>query len=116
MSKHKSLRNFTQEQQALNNIADMLNYLFEGDLIKNDQEAFDELTQRTLDLMKQTDSYEHDLREDPTFLKTIAEAADVGVEEVIDDLTYVLLHSALAKQSIVIERLASMLDDLPQTD
>lgn len=111
MDKHRTLHNFTQEQHALNNISDMLNFLFEGDPIKDDPDTFSAMTQKTLDLMKQTDAYEASLKKDPTFLKTVAEAAGIEVDEVVDDLTYLLIHAALAEQSIIIERLTAIIDN-----
>lgn len=107
----KTLHDFTQEQHALNNISDMLRYVFEGDAIVDNKEVFNELTQKTLDLMKITDSYEKSLSEDESFLKALDKNESPNAESVIDDLTFVLLHATIAKQSLMIDRLISMLDN-----
>lgn len=116
MTKQRTLHNFTQEQHALNNISDMLAYIFNEDPILEDKKLFGELTKRTLDLMKHTDDYEHQLSKDKEFLEAIDNTGDTTVDEVLEDITYVLLHATIARQSLVIDKLASMLDGFPEED
>lgn len=116
MTKQNTLHNFTQEQHALNNISDMLTYIFNEDPILEDMTTFSELTKRTLELMKHTDNYEHSLKEDKEFLDAITNTGDTTVDEVLEDITYVLLHATIARQSLVIDKLATMLGGLPEED
>lgn len=116
MTKQKTLHNFTQEQHALNNISDMLTYIFNEDPILEDTDAFNELTKRTLDLMKNTDDYGYQLSKNDLFLDAISDNGDTDVNGVIEDITYVLLHSTIARQSLVIDKLSEMLGELPEEE
>lgn len=111
MTKQKTLHGFMQEQQAINNIADMLRYVFYGDVILENKVVFDELVQKTMDLMKTTDSYEASLQEDEDFLTAVKKTTDTKVENVVADLTFVLLHATIAKQSLMIDKLLDLLDN-----
>lgn len=116
MTKQKTLHNFTQEQHALNNISDMLTYIFNEDPILEDVATFSELTKRTLDLMKHTDDYEHQLNNDKDFLKALNDIGDAKVSDIIEDITYVLLHATIARQSLVIDKLTEMLGEFPEEE
>jgi hypothetical protein len=114
MTNKRTLYDFTQEQHALNNIADMMRYLFAGDPILEDTKTFDELTERVLFLIKTTADYEQELKKDTTFLEGVAKAAPDGadVDEIIDDLTFMLLHATIARQTVVIEQLTRLVEEL----
>lgn len=107
----KKFSNFVQRQAALNNISDTLKQLYIDDELFNTPEAFAALTERTMEVMEHTDSYEAQLASDPNIINT-AKKLMMPVEEVVVDISFVMLYSTIAKQSIIIEQLTNRLEEL----
>ncbi len=113
MSKQKTMKSFMKEQQTLNGVAEILKYVFENDDSFNDDEEFAELTNRTINLLKITTKCEDELSKDKEFNRLLR---TIGVDEktTTKDLTNLILHATIGKQSMVIDRLVSIIKDLEQ--
>lgn len=106
------LNNFVKTQDTLNNIADILEKLYMSDPIMTNEEAFNELTERTYNLLMETDDQIDVMLNDQELLDSI-EAVD-GSEpiEAIKDIIHIMVHSTIAKQSIIIDHLLNKIEEL----
>ena len=106
------LNNFVKTQDTLNNIADILEKLYMNDPIMTNEEAFNELTERTYNLLMETDDQIDVMLNDQELLDSI-EAVDVSAPiEAIKDIIHIMVHSTIAKQSIIIDHLLNKIEEL----
>lgn len=102
---------FVKTQDALNNISDTLKQMYLDDPLFGTPEALQTLTERTYEVMEHTDAYENQLANDTSVINT-AKKLDMTLQEVINDISFVMLYSTIAKQSLIIEQLTIRLEEL----
>lgn len=107
------LNNFVRTQTVLNNIADILEKLYISDPIIQNEEAFNELTERTYNMLLETDENIEIMVNDQEILDSLAAIdEEENPLETVKDMAHIMIHSTMAKQSIIIDQLLMKINEL----
>jgi hypothetical protein len=99
-----NLAEFTETQEILDNLNYTVKGLYADDEIFNSDEAIEELTEKTYQVMKYMETVVDSLAEDPGIIST-SETLNVPIQKVIADVTDIMLVSTIARQAILLERM-----------
>lgn len=106
------LNKFVKTQDTLNNLADILEKLYMNDPIKQNEDAFNELTERTFSALQETDDNIDTMINDEDMVNSIISIGEQDPMAAIKDMVHIMVHSVIAKQSIVIDQLLMKIEDL----
>jgi len=106
------LNNFVRTQDALNNIADILEKLYISDPIIKNEDAFNELTERTYSMLVETDEHMDMMLNDSEMMEIVEALGEEDPVETVKDMLHIMSHSTMAKQSIIIDQLLMKIEAL----
>ena len=106
------LNNFVKTQDALNNIADILEKLYISDPIIKNEDAFNELTERTYNMLLETDDHMDIMLNDSEIVTVVESIGEEAPVEAVKDMIHIMIHSTMAKQSIIIDQLLMRIEEL----
>lgn len=97
-----SLLAFTEKQEILDNLSITLKRLYEDDDVFSDSKALKILTERTYGVMKYMETVQEELSTDISIIK-VAEKFKIPTEQLINDVSEIILLSTVARQAITLE-------------
>lgn len=105
----KNIKHFVEKQEALNDIRTSLLKIHKFDGIPISGEYLDVLTEKTFEIMTETDVMFNEFLETDR-VAIVSEQLNVTKEEVAKGIVELMLYSTIAKQALVIEELKGIKD------
>ena len=105
----KNIKDFVEKQEALNDIRTSLSKIHKFDGINISDEYLDVLTEKTFEIMTETDIMFNEFLETDR-VAIVSEQLNVTKEEVAKGIVELMLYSTIAKQSLLIEELKGIKD------
>lgn len=109
MPKANSLLDFVEKQEILNNIHTSITKIYADDPAINDEDFFEALTLKTLDVMDHMDGVYLNIVDDPGII-SVAKEFKTTKEIIAKDIIELMLYTTIARQRMLLDELENKED------